>query len=395
MGAVGWLHRTVRRHPKADIAVAVTLFAVTLVTTAAGPQDARGRLSPSAVLLAAVACGVLVVRRKWPFPVLAVATVAAEAYLGPHWSRPSWLILGAPLIALYTVAEHTGRRGALLVGGLLVLAIGSVHTFAKPAQPLGPENLALAALGGLAVAAGDASRHRRAYLAEVEERARRAEGDREREAHRRVTEERLRIARDLHDRVGHQLALINVQAGVAAHVLDSQPDQARQSLAHIRQASRSALGELRDTIGVLRVPGQQEAPTEPTAGLAALGDLVASFRRSGLRVDEAVEGEARPLSPAADVTAYRVIQESLTNVCKHAGTPFARLRLDFQPAALSIVVDNDCARAVPAPGARPGHGLLGMRERVAALGGDLQASHRPDGGFRLAVTLPLPAGGTP
>lgn len=391
MGAVGWLHRAARRHPHADIAVAVTLFAVTLVTTAAGPQDARGRLSPEAILLAAVACGVLVVRRKWPFPVLLASTAAAEAYLVPHWSRPSWLILGAPLIALYTVAEHTGRRRAVLVGGLLVLAIGAAHTFAKPAAPLGPENLALAALGGLAMAAGDASRHRRAYLAEVEERARRAEGDREREAHRRVTEERLRIARDLHDRVGHQLALINVQAGVAAHVLECQPGQARQSLTHIRQASRSALDELRDTIGVLRVPGQQEAPTEPTVGLAALGDLVASFRRSGLRVEEAVEGEARPLSPAADVTAYRVIQESLTNVCKHAGTPFARLRLDFQPAALSIVVDNDGAGA-PAARAQPGHGLLGMRERVGALGGDLTASHRPDGGFRLAVTLPLPSG---
>jgi signal transduction histidine kinase len=379
-------------HPHADIAVAVTLFTVTLVTTAAGPQDARGRLSASAVLLAAVACGVLAVRRKWPFPVLVVSTAAAEAYLVPHWTRPSWLILGAPLIALYTVAENTGRRRALLVGGLVVLAVGAVHTFAKPAAPLGPENLALAALGGLAMAAGDASRHRRAYLAEVEERARRAEGDREREARRRVTEERLRIARDLHDRVGHHLALINVQAGVAAHVLESQTDQVRQSLAHIRQASRSALDELRDTIGVLRVPGQQEAPTEPTVGLAALGELVASFRRSGLRIDERVDGEARTLTPAADVTAYRVIQESLTNVCKHAGTPFARLSLDFQPAALHIVVDNECART-PAGGGKPGHGLLGMSERVAALGGDLRAAHRPDGGFRLAVTLPLPASG--
>jgi signal transduction histidine kinase len=392
MGLFGWLHRTARRQPHADIAVAATLFTVTLVTTVAGPQDARGRLSAVAALLAAVACGVLVVRRKWPYPVLVVSTVAAEAYLVPHWTRPSWLILAAPLIALYTVAEHTGRRGALLVGGLLVLAVGSIHTFGRPAAPLGPENLALAALGGLAVAAGTGSRHRRAYLAEVEERVRRAERDREREAHRRVTEERLRIARDLHDRVGHQLALINVQAGVAGHVLDSQPDQVRQSLTHIRQASRSALEELRDTIGVLRVPDQPAAPTEPTVGLAALGDLVSSFRRSGLRVDEQVEGEARTLSPAADVTAYRVIQESLTNVCKHAGTPSARLRLDFQPAALQIVVDNDCA-GTPDRGARPGHGLLGMGERVAALGGDLRASHRPDGGFRLAVTLPLPAGG--
>jgi signal transduction histidine kinase len=389
MGAVGWLRRTVHRHPHADIAVAATLFAITLVTTAAGPEQVRGRLSAAAVALAAIACGVLVVRQKWPFPALVVSTVAAEAYLMPHWTRPSWLILAAPLIALYTVAEHTGRRWALVVGGLVVLAIGTVHTLVKPYAPLGLENLALAALGALAVAAGDASRHRRAYLAEVEERARRAEGDREREARRRVTEERLRIARDLHDRVGHQLALINVQAGVAGHVLESQPGQARQSLAHIRQASRSALGELRDTIGLLRLPGQQEAPTEPTVGLAALGELVASFRRSGLDVDEQVDGVVRPLAPAADVTAYRVIQESLTNVCKHAGTPFARLRLDFRPAALRITVDNDCTGS-PAPDT--GHGLVGMSERVAALGGDLRAGPGPDGGFRVAVTLPLAGG---
>jgi signal transduction histidine kinase len=390
MGTVGWLHRTVHRQPHADIAVAATLFAVTLVSTAAGPEPARGRLGAAAVALAAITCGALVVRRKWPFPVLVVSTMAAEAYMAPLQGRQGSLVLAAPLLALYTVAEHTGRRRALLVGGLLVLAVGTCHTLGKPAAPLGAENLALAALGGLAVAAGDASRHRRAYLAEVEERARRAESDREREARRRVTEERLRIARDLHDRVGHQLALINVQAGVAGHVLESRPAQARQSLAHVRKASRSALDELRDTIGLLRLPGQQEAPTEPTVGLAALDELVASFRRSGLTVDEQVDGVVRPLTPAADVTAYRVIQESLTNACKHAGTPFARLRLDFQPAVLGITVDNDCAGR---PALDSGHGLVGMSERVAALGGDLRAGPGPGGGFRVAVTLPLPAGG--
>jgi signal transduction histidine kinase len=181
-----------------------------------------------------------------------------------------------------------------------------------------------------------------------------------------------------------------VQAGVAAHVLDGRPGQARQSLAHIRHASRSALEELRDTIGVLRVPGQQEAPTEPTVGLAALGELVASFRRSGLSVDERVDGVVRPLTPAADVTAYRVIQESLTNVCKHAGTPRARLRLDFRPQRLRITVDNDDAAQ---PAADTGHGLIGMHERVAALGGELWAGRQPGGGFRVAVTLPLPVGG--
>src|SRR5262249_40664135 len=189
----------------------------------------------------------------------------------------------------------------------------------------------------------------RAYLAEVEERARRAEHDREQQTRRRVTEERLRIARDLHDALGHHLALINVQAGVTAYVLDDQPTQVTQALANIRQASRCALEELRDTIGLLREPGEQAAPTEPTIGLAGLDDLVASFRGSGLRVEHDVRGTVRRLAPAADVTAYRVIQESLTNVCKHAAGTRARLCLEYQPTRLRITEDNERPAAVGQP----------------------------------------------
>jgi signal transduction histidine kinase len=392
MGHLTRLRDAVRRHPYPDLAIAVTLFAVTLVTTAAGPQSSRGPLGTVAVVEAAVACGVLVVRRKWPFPALLVSTVAAEAYMVPYQGHQGWLVLAAPLIALYTAVESTARRRALAVGGLAVLALGATHTFLMTSARLGAENLALAALGALAVAAGDAARNRREYLEEVEERAHRAERDQELQARRRVTEERLRIARDLHDRVGHQLALINVQAGVAGHVLDGRPEQARQSLTHIRQASRAALDELRDTVGLLREADQPPAPVEPTAGMAGLGALVASFRRSGLRVDQRIEGRARELPPAADATAYRVIQESLTNVCKHADPPVARLRLVYEPAVLHIMVDNDGGAGRPT-GDRTGHGLVGMRERVTAIGGDLRAGPRPGGGFRLAVTLPLPAGG--
>jgi signal transduction histidine kinase len=371
------LRAALRRQPHADIGMAALLFAVVAVTTVtARPPDAS-------LLLAALACGVLVVRRRWPLPVLAASTLAAEFFMAPHQGHGGALVLAAPLIALYTVAESTARRKALVGGGLAVLALAGSHMIAKPVAWMGAENLALAALGALAVAAGDSSRNRRAYLAEVEERARRAESERDLEASRRVTEERLRIARDLHDVVGHQLALINVQAGVAAHVLDNQPGQARQSLAHIRQASRSALEELRDTIGLLRGPDEPAAPTEPTAGLSGLAHLVASFRRSGLRVDEDVRGVARPLPSAADVTAYRIIQESLTNVCKHAASPAARLCLDYRPAALHIVVSN----ASLSNGGPSGHGLVGMRERVAALGGTLSAGAR-DGEFQVLAVLP-------
>jgi signal transduction histidine kinase len=375
------LRAVLRRQPHADIAMSAVLFAVTLVTTATGRSP--DALDAPAVLLAAVACGSLVLRRRWPMPVLAVSVLAAEVFMAPHQGHEGALVLAAPLIALYTVADATARRKALIGGGLAVLVLAGTHIMVKPSSWVGAENLALAALGALAVAAGNASRNRRAYLAEVEERARRAESERDLEASRRVTEERLRIARDLHDVVGHHLALINVQAGVAAHVLDEQPAQVRQSLRHIRQASRSALEELRDTIGLLRGPDEPAAPVEPTAGLAGLGQLVASFRRSGLRVDEDVRGEARPLPPAADVTAYRVVQESLTNVCKHATRPRARLCLEYRPAALHIVVDN--------PGAGSGfdgHGIVGMRERVAALGGSLDAGPHGSGGFRVSAVLP-------
>ena len=398
--------------PYADVAVAVVVFAVALVTTAAGPSG--GRLDPTAVAIAALACGVLVARRRVPYLVLLVSAAAAEAYLVRYQGHHAEMVLAAPLIALYTVAEASSRRHSLVIGVLAVLALAGLHMLLKPSSPLGADNLALAALGGLAVAAGDASRSRRAYLAEVEARARHAEADREAEAARRVTEERLRIARDLHDVVGHHLALIHVQAGVAVHMLDAPPAQARQALAHISAASKQALGELSDTIGLLRQPGEQAAPTEPVTGLAGVRELLTSFRRSGLTITEQTDGPVRPIAVAADLTAYRVIQESLTNVRKHAGPTTVAVRLTYRPEALRIVIDNlagtDPAHRQAAQGragttgdaragtdpaaparAGSGHGIVGMRERVTALGGSLRAGPRPDGGYRVSVDLPLAA----
>jgi signal transduction histidine kinase len=392
MGTVAWMRRTMRQFPHPDIAVAAVAFAFTLLVTAAGPHLWRGQLSAASILAAGVACGSLVWRHRWPFLVVATATAGAAAYLVT--SRAQGLALAAPMIALYTAADTTGRRKGLIVGWLAVVMMVGTHTMFGPGNPwFSWENLALIALGGLAVAAGDASRSRRAYIAAFEERARRAETDREQEAQRRVIEERLRIARDLHDVVGHQLALINVQAGVAAHVLEDQPDQARQALAHVRQASRAALGELQDTIWLLRQPGDPTAPTEPTVGLRGLGDMLASFARSGLRIDQDVNGTARQLPSIADLTAYRVIQESLTNVRKHAGDASARVRLSYDPAALHIVVEDDGVGSREHNGGDgTGHGIAGMRERVAAVGGHLNAGPLPDGGFRVSAVVPLRVG---
>jgi signal transduction histidine kinase len=382
MHVLAHLQRAAHRRPHlADAAIAALVWVAALLTTT-GPHHLR-ELAP--LVLATVACAALVVRRRWPYPVLLVSTVAAELYLARQPGTGDTLILAAPLVALYTVAESTDRRRSLLVAGLLVLVLGAFHTFGAPARWLGPENVALAALGGLAVAAGEASRHRRAYLAEVLLRAEDAERDREAETRRRVTEERLRIARDLHDSVGHHLALINVQAGVARHVMTDQPAPVRDTFDQIRHGSRAALDELRDSVGLLRRPEDPGAPVEPTVGVAALEDLLASFTRSGLRIVCRHDGDTATLPWPADVTAYRIVQEALTNVCKHAGPVEVRLTLRREQQSLTVIVDNDGPVAQPA---REAHGIVGMRERVAALGGTLLAGPRPTGGFRVTAMLP-------
>ena len=384
------VHAFGRHHPHADLAVGAAVLLATLVTTTAGVAAAR----PDALslALAALACAALAGRQHHPFVVLLLSALSAEAFLVRLGGEHGSMVLAAPLIALYTVAETTTRRRAMLVGGLSVLALVGLHMLNRPSSWLGAENVALASLGGLALAAGEASRNRRAYLAEVEERARQAEADREAEAARRVTEERLRIARDLHDAVGHQLALIHVQAEVAAHGLTVDPAQTDEALGHIRQASSAALHELNDTILILRGPSEEVAPIEPVGGLAALDDLFAGFRHSGLRIRSRVDSP-RAVPVSTDVTAYRILQESLTNVRKHAGATEVDVRLVFGRDDLRIVVDNSAPGgalpepAPPSPGT--GHGLAGMRERVAAIGGDLQAGPRPEGGFRVAARLPL------
>ncbi len=392
-----WI-RAARSHPLAmDLALAAVLCSATLITGAAGPGRHGGTVSGTAVLAAVAAYAILLCRRRWPVPTLAATVTAAAVYM-TLTNTHGWVV-AAPLIAIYHLADTTSNRPRLLVtGGLAALVLVAIPTLFGSTPLLGAENQAVTLACGLALAAGDASRSRRAYVAEVEERARRAEHTREQEARRRVTEERLRIARDLHDSMGHHIALINAQAGLAAHVFDQQPATARQALGHIGQASRAALDDLRDTIGLLRQPGERAAPTEPAIGVSGLSNLVASFRGSGMRIDHEVDGSARPLPPATDVTAYRVVQESLTNVRKHAKDAAARVRLSFGPAALHILVEDEGNRR-PAPHADArslpdrsgaGHGIVGMRERVSAVGGSLDAGPRPAGGFRVSAVLPLP-----
>jgi signal transduction histidine kinase len=362
---LGHLQRIAHDRPHvADAAMALVVWLVALLTTTTGHHLRDGL----AVTLSALACGVLAARRRSPYAVLLISTVAAEGYLARVAGGGGTLILAAPLIALYTVAESAARRRSLVVAGLLVLLIGTFHTLVKSGRWLGPENIALAALGGLAVAAGEASRNRRAYLAEALLRAQ-----------EHLIEERLRIARDLHDSVGHHLALINVQAGVAGHVLTDAPAPVRETLERIRVSSRSALAELRDAVGLLRHPDEPLAPTEPSLDL---DELLASFERAGLRI---AYRRADAVPPAADRVAFRVVQEALTNVRKHAGAVGVRVTLDRERSELVIEVEND-GPVVPAT--TPGNGLTGMRERVTALGGTLRTGPRAEGGFRVTARLP-------
>ncbi|MFE0509725.1 sensor histidine kinase [Streptomyces sp. NPDC058964] len=396
MSVLVHLRQAARRHAHlADAAIALAVFAATLLTAFAGRSAVAGGHRTVAITAAALGCGALAGRRRRPLMVLTASAGAAEVFLAESGSTSGVLILLAPLIALYTVADLVERRPGLILGCAAVAVLALVHAVHRPAL-LGPQNLAFMALGGLAIAAGDSSRNRRAYLAEAERRAERAERERELDARRRIAEERLRIARDLHDAVGHHLALISVQSNVAGQALDSDTAAASEALAHVKSASRKALGELRDTVGLLRQPGDPVAPTAiPAPGLDGLDELLASLRASGLGIDFRVDGKVVPLAPAADLTAYRVIQESLTNVYKHSGRRQARLTLRYDRHELRITVDDPGGeRAVggraqtsgPVPAGR--HGIVGMRERVLALGGHFTAGPRPGGAFRVTADLP-------
>ncbi|NLU67711.1 sensor histidine kinase [Streptomyces sp. HNM0574] len=404
------MRRTLRAHPYAvDVLIAAGTFVVILLGAATEPYGRGGyprfgerELSAQTVLLALVSCATLVLRRRAPMPVLgatvlvALVSLAGGPYAGSAPDSRSPLVIAA-VVALYTVSNRTDRLTSWRVGAVTVVALTAAAMVFGTRPWYAQENIGILAWTGLAAAAGEAVRSRRAFIDAMRERAERAERTREEEARRRVAEERMRIARELHDVVAHHIALVNVQAGVASHVMDQRPDQAKQALAHVREASRNALDELQTTVGLLRQSGDSTAPTEPAPGLAVLDELVAGFRHAGMdvEVEEAPPEPGAQVPSAIDLTAYRVVQEALTNVQKHVGTgAHARVRIDRGADALEVEVADDGAgvteSAVDSGG---GHGLVGMRERAAALGGECETGPLPGGGFHVRVRLPLPPGG--
>ncbi|TQE27899.1 two-component sensor histidine kinase [Streptomyces ipomoeae] len=383
-----------------DAFLATVVFGISLLAPVLDDNSDTPSLTLQGAFHAAVICASLALRRRWPSAVLAV-TAGGTATGFAVTGHKSPLML-ATMIAMCTCALHRPRREAVpAVAAAAVLLAGTSVAFDHRGWT-GPEVVALSALSASAAAVGFAVRNRRAYVAAVEERARRAEETREEEARRRVIDERLRIARELHDILAHHIALINVQAAVVDHVLETEPRQARESLAHIRRAARSSLDEVRTTIGLLRRPdAPDEAAYEPSPGLDALPDLIAGFTAAGLIVDQKIAGAPVDLPPAVGLTAYRVVQEALTNASRHASRPHAELELGYLPSALQISMRNP---AGPVPRSRStapdppalgegGHGLLGMRERAHALGGTF-TTQLTEGRFEVRVLLPHKGTGT-
>ena len=342
---------------------------------------------PWAYLLVVAAGVVLFGRRRWPVPTFATVLALTLAYsiLGYNDGAP----LLAIAVSLYAVATAESARTTWVCLVLSVVlteaALALFGPFGLTQGPLTVTPFEMVAGAG----AGFAVANRRAFLAQIRERAERAERNREDDARRRVDAERLRIARELHDVVAHSMATINVQAGVALHLLREQPEQAGkavEAMEAVRATSKEVLQELRGILHLLRSTDEAE-PTSPVPRLSQLDDLVSTSARAGLPTSVLVSGPARHLAPAVDLAAYRVVQESLTNSLRHAGPAQARVHLDYGPAALVVEVSDDGRGPGPDSG-QGGNGLLGMRERAEAVGGSLWTGPGHGGGFLVRAVLP-------
>jgi signal transduction histidine kinase len=385
-----WQRFLSERPRAADGLLALALFAVAFPGSRFAAQ---GSTAPDpwwpAVALAAVACTALLWHRTRPREVAVVTTlcVVAMAVLGFLLT----VLLIAPLmVALYSVAARTDRK-TTYVFSIAAIAIAVVTTvLVDPAEKsIYLKTVGLQAWLLLPPILGSLSRLRQAYLASMRARAEHAEQTREDEARHRVVEERMRIARDLHDVVAHHLALANAQAGAVAHLLRRDPDQAEKIVTDLTGTTSSALRELKAAVGLLRAADDAESPLEPAPGLARLPDLVASFGSAGMAVTVTTEGQPRPLSPGVDLTAYRIVQEALTNVAKHAGTARAEVLIRYSRDLLRISVTDEGGASFRTPATAPGYGLIGMKERALSLGGSLRAGRRPERGFEVTTELPL------
>jgi signal transduction histidine kinase len=368
--------RLISQAPMLATGVAVALALVLITPRAAG--DEREQIDALAIVLCVIAGLSLAFRRSHPLGQYVAAMSATITYAA--FDYPGGPIYGVAFVSALAMVAGTERRtwmpaafagGALMIGAQATVYGWSTHIFA------------LAAVWFVGTALfGEVARLRREQMRTAHARTEFAERTREEETRRRVAEERLRIARDVHDVVGHSLATIALQAGVAEHLLDGREPEARESMATIRRLSRQALGEVSAMLGVLRA--ESDAERAPTPDLEQVTRLVEDMRQAGLNVD--LELGNAPVPEVVGGAAYRIVQESLTNVVRHAGPDAsARVRVTTTDNRVEVEITDDGPGATDAP---EGNGLTGMRERAAALGGTFEAGGAPDGGFRVHVLLP-------
>ncbi|BDM68699.1 two-component sensor histidine kinase [Streptomyces nigrescens] len=367
--------------------LAVTVFVTVGSGFAAHQQPDRAPLDAFGRALLVGGAVLLLFRHRAPRTVALGTAAATAAYLAAGYPYgPVFLTLALGAFAAL-VAGHRAVAWCAL-GGVWATHLLVTHWLYRwlPPPHDGPapwgDELFVTAWVVAVVALSELVRVRREQLAKA--RAERAAAER-----RRADEERLRIARELHDVLAHSISVINVQAGVGLALLDQDPEQARTALTTIKAASKEALGEVRQVLDTLRTRGA--APRSPAPGLDRLAELTEQARHAGLAVDVTTEGTPRPLPPGTDLAAFRIVQEALTNIVRHSGSRAARLRLRYVPGELEIRVDDDGpATSTAGEPAGGGNGLVGMRERAAALGGTVEAGPRPDGGFRVRSRIPLP-----
>lgn len=363
----------------------LTVFVLVGSNAAARFQEGeRASLGLFARVLLLLGSGLLLWRQRYPVLVAFGTAAAAMVYLGAGY--PYGPVFFTVALGCFGAIVSGHRKAAWAAVGMLwaghLLVAHWLYRWLPPsgddAAPWGTE-VPVAAWIAATVAVSELVRVRREQWAR--ERAERAEA-----ARRRADEERLRIARELHDVLAHSISVINVQAGVGLALLDSHPEQARTALTTIKAASKEALGEVRQVLDTLRTPG--DAPRAPAPGLARLPELVEQAAGAGLTVE--VEGQAPALSPGTDLAAFRIVQEALTNVVRHSRSRHARVRLEQGGGELRLRIDDD-GPATGADAGGSGSGLVGMRERAAALGGTIEAGPRDDGGFRVLAVLPVRA----
>jgi signal transduction histidine kinase len=344
-----------------------------------------------AVLLTCLANLPLALRRSMPMSVLLVSCLAATCFFAEGY-MPGFNLFG-PLLALYSVVASLPLRtaviGAIFTAATIFSSGLAVDVYSVPTAAA--QALLATAVAWVFGAGARRLADRNERLLELTDQLRQGREERARTA---VMEERVRIARELHDVVAHHMSVISVHAGLARYVLPSDPATVGEALDTIAVTSREAMTEMRRMLAVLRVATAQERPDggsdEPAPGLARLNDLAERVRAAGVPVEVTVTGQVAALPPGTDLCAYRIVQESLTNVLKHAGSARTVVDLDYQPDALVVRVSDEGPGPNPAPvGGTPGHGLLGMRERASLYGGTLSTGAGPDGGFAVTLALPL------